>query len=232
MEFDRPPSLSAVTAKAIADAIMTGQFAPGQRLREVEIASLLDISRAPLREALRELASDGLVEIRPNRGAFVADPSREEIAQMSVTRGLIEGAAARLVTHRAQPASLRRLEDLMTTLLSANEQNDRTNVFRSHWDFHRAVCEESGNASLLRAWSSASSLLRIYYRMQRTDAIVTSNRAFLKIIQEGRPSIAEAVFRGQIIRVAFQVVELEIPPEVAAYTSHYLDADGAVVEAR
>src|SRR5690606_39602541 len=102
------------------------------------------ISRAPLREALRQLASEGLLEIRPNRGTYVVDPSPEEIAQMSVTRAIIEGAAARLVAHKRDPEAIGRLDAIIAALLVADASGDRNAIFRHHWDFHRAVCEESG----------------------------------------------------------------------------------------
>ena len=217
MEFDRPPSLSSVTAKAIADAILTGQFSPGQRLLEVEISSLLNISRAPLREALRELASQGLVEIRPNRGAIVVDPSPEEIAQMSLTRALIEGAAARIVAFRKNAASIARLDRILDSLLDADAAGDREGVLRLHWGFHEAICEESGNPYLLKAWSSASSIIRIYYRMQVVSEIVKSNRHFMTAIKSCTPDEVEAIFRSQIIRVAFRILDLEVPGEISSY---------------
>lgn len=229
LDFDRPPSLSTVTARAIADAILSGQLAPGQRLLEVEISSMLKISRAPLREALRELSSEGLIEIRPNRGAFVVDPSPAEISQMSFTRALIEGAAARLVAARRDPGSIARLEAIMAMLLAADRDGDRGQVLRLHWDFHRAVCAESGNPYLLRAWSSASSIIRIYYRMQVASEIVKSNKAFMAAIVSEPPDVVEAVFRGQIIRIAFRIVGLPIPDEIAPYVTHYLDDAGAIV---
>jgi DNA-binding GntR family transcriptional regulator len=220
LEIDRPPSLTAVTAKAIADAILTGQFSPGQRLLELELANDLKISRAPLREALRQLASEGLLEIRPNRGTFVVDPSPEEIVQMSVTRALIEGSAARLVAYKRNQEAIGRLNGIMDALLEADAIGDRNAIFRHHWDFHRAVCEESGNPYLLKAWSSASSIIRIYYRMQIESDIVKANKAFMKALEEGDPEDAEGLFRSQIICTAFRVMNLPVPDEIAGYLTH------------
>lgn len=216
--------MTAVTAKAIADAILTGQFSPGQRLLELDIANDLKISRAPLREALRQLASEGLIEIRPNRGTYVVDPSPEEIAQMSVTRALIEGASARLVAYRREPEAIGRLGAIIDAMLEADARGDRAAIFRHHWDFHRAVCAESGNPYLLKAWSSASSIIRIYYRMQLASDIIRSNNAFIKSLREASPEDAEGLFRSQIIRTAFRVVNLPVPPEVASYLTHEIEA--------
>jgi len=220
LEIDRPLSLTAVTAKAIADAILTGQFSPGQRLLELDIANDLKISRAPLREALRQLASDGLIEIRQNRGTYVVDPSPEDIAQMSVTRALIEGASARLVAFRRDAGSIGRLGAIIDAMLQAEADGDRAAIFRHHWDFHRAVCTESGNPYLLRAWSSASSIIRIYYRMQIASEIIRSNKAFMAALREDSPEDAEGLFRSQIIRTAFRIVNLAVPPEIASYLTH------------
>src|ERR1044072_4556146 len=74
-----PSSLSDLAVDRLREAIVVGHFKPGDRLVETKIPAVLGISRAPLREALRVLASDGLVEIRQNRGTYVVSPSGEEL---------------------------------------------------------------------------------------------------------------------------------------------------------
>jgi DNA-binding GntR family transcriptional regulator len=203
---------------------------PGQRLLEVELASALEISRAPLREAFRLLAADGLVEIRQNRGAYVVDPSSDDIADMSLTRALLEGAAARLLAHRRDVAALSQLERILGSLKDAEKRSDRDGIIDLHWDFHRSICVGSANPYILRAWSSASTMIRIYYRMQISSEIIRNNSIFLRVIRDRPPEEAEAILRGQIIRTAYRILQRPIPEAVRGYVSFYIDDDGTIVE--
>src|SRR5512134_3171820 len=84
------------TIEAIKSGIFEGRYAPGQRLIEADLTRELSVSRGPLREALGRLVADGLVEIEPYRGAIVARPSREDVANTLQLREVLEGLAARL----------------------------------------------------------------------------------------------------------------------------------------
>src|SRR3546814_20550822 len=79
----------------IQEAIWSGRLAPGAHLVETTLAERFQISRGPLREALRSLAAEGLVEYRPGRGAFVIDPTLDQMQDMIVLRAVLGGMAAR-----------------------------------------------------------------------------------------------------------------------------------------
>ena len=229
--LERPPGLAKAVAARLSEAILSGHFDPGERLRETSIAEKLDVSRASLREALRTLAAEGLVEIRQSRGAHVINPSPEEIEQMSLFRALLEGAAARLVASRRDPGSLARLDAILQRHKAVVlPEQDYEAFLRAHWEFHHAICEESGNSYIVKAIQSASHAIRIYHRVKRPDAaqMFRNNAVYLDAMSTRSPSEAEAVLRSQIIRAAYEMLGREIPAAVRQYVTHYIDENFAV----
>jgi DNA-binding GntR family transcriptional regulator len=219
IELERPLSLSDAAAEAISEAIFSGQLRPGQRLAEIELSQAIGISRAPLREAFRTLATQGLVQLRQNRGAFVVEPSADQIEQMSLTRAIIEGCAARLVAHRRSPAALERLSQTIDRLISAQENRSDKDMLDAHWEFHRQVCVESGNAYLLQAWAAASNMIKVYFRRVILADAVRHDRVFMRALQTRTPDKAEGVFRSQIIRSAYSFLGRDIPGELLGYVT-------------
>lgn len=229
--LERPPGLAKAVASRLSDAILSGHFEPGERLLETSIAQKLDVSRASLREALRTLEAEGLVEIRQSRGAHVINPSPEEIEQMSLFRALLEGAAARLVASHRDPRSLARLGAILQRHHAVGAPGQDYEAFlRAHWEFHHAICEESGNSYIVKAIQSASHAIRIYHRVKRPDAaqMFRNNAVYLDAMSSRSPSEAEAILRSQIIRAAYEMLGREIPVSVRQYVTHYIDASFVV----
>jgi DNA-binding GntR family transcriptional regulator len=108
-------------AGQIADAILSGDFAPGFRLDEQLLAQRYGVSRTPVREALRQLAATGLIEIRPRRGAAVARTTPAQLEALFVAMGEMEATCARLAAMRMTPIERRRLlalhDDTMAELV-------------------------------------------------------------------------------------------------------------------
>ncbi len=103
----REPPLVLQTMRGLLRDIFSGVYGPGDRIREIEVAERLGISRAPVREALRILEQDGLIEHLPWQGARVIDPTPEEMADLFDLLGVIQGAVARLVVRHASATDLR-----------------------------------------------------------------------------------------------------------------------------
>lgn len=104
-ESRRPPLILRTMRRLLRD-ILTGVYGPGDRIREAEVATRLGISRAPVREALRVLEQDGLVEMLPWRGARVINPTPEDIAASFDLLGAVYGTVARLAVRNASNADL------------------------------------------------------------------------------------------------------------------------------
>lgn len=232
-KLTRPQSLTEAAAEHLGDAILGGMLKPGDRIVETELSDRLGISRAPLREALRDLANTGLVELRPGRGAYVAKPTADTMEQMVVFRAMIEGTAMRLLAGRQDAAALERLQAACDAVAQAHAQGDDALFLARHWEFHRALCEESGNRFLLQSLDTVSKLIRLYNRMavgQSIDAsaVVRNNKAFMQVLRDGNPTEAEELLRSQIIRMAYQLLDRPLPPALADYVTRYVDESGAI----
>src|SRR5439155_20651479 len=98
-------------AAAIQGRVLSGEIPTGSRLRQAALADEFGVSRTPVREALRKLGADGILELEPNRGAFVRGPSARDIREAYEVRAELEGFAAELAVARIQDAELSRLRD-------------------------------------------------------------------------------------------------------------------------
>lgn len=97
-------------ADDMAEAILSGEFAPGYRLDEQLLAQRYDVSRTPVREALRQLATTGLIEVRPRRGAIVAQVTPAQLEELFIAMGELEATCARLAAMSMAPTERRRLQ--------------------------------------------------------------------------------------------------------------------------
>jgi DNA-binding GntR family transcriptional regulator len=130
----------------LQDAIATGRLAAGARIVTDAVAQQLGLSRMPVREALRQLDAEGLVTIRPNRGAVVTSLSPEAIAEIFEMRGVLEGLAARHAARRAVPADIEDLDALAAAMRRTATEPARW--MQRHEEFHDRVCMLSARPRL------------------------------------------------------------------------------------
>jgi DNA-binding GntR family transcriptional regulator len=188
----RVPSLAEQAVEKITNAIVAGHFQPGQRLIETELSLTLGISRAMLREALRTLTSEGLVETRNNRGCYVIEPSREEMAQVVLQRAILEGAAARIVAFRREPDVLTELSRIYHSMQLATVASDTFRFRQELWAFHRTLMTASGNRFMQQSWSNISNMLQLYIVQAPSETsdpnfILKHMQCFLDCLREGTP---------------------------------------------
>jgi len=225
----RAPSLAESATTLLARAIFIGHFQPGHHLTEVQLAEELGLSRAMLREAFRTLAAEGLIEIRRNQGAYVIQPSADDIEQMSVFRAVNEGLAAHLLTARQDQIAFRMLEDVVERLDASIKAGDHTGSLDLHWRYHQIILEQAGNRFLLQSWNSVSRIIRMYQRNALDHKrLLQNNRVFLQTFRNDTPARAEELVRGQILKAAFELLDRPIPPEVRGYVTLYIDAGGRI----
>lgn len=136
--------LADLAHEAIREAIIDGRYRMGERLVETKLASELNMSRAPLREALRQLVDEGLLEERPHQGIFVSTLSGQDITDLYNVRIPLEVAAVRLCVRRGAPTkALWRALDRMSPVVS-----DPRAYLREDLAFHTEICRGSGNELL------------------------------------------------------------------------------------
>ncbi len=121
---------------------------PGQRLVERELIERIGVSRTTIREALRELASEGLVTTIPQKGAIVAIPSPKEAAEVYEVRALLEGLAAREFVDNATELHLEALRQAMSQVARAGKKNDADGVLRAKNRFYDVLFDGADNATI------------------------------------------------------------------------------------
>jgi DNA-binding GntR family transcriptional regulator len=155
-------SLATEVYHHIKQGILAGNLAAGTRLLEMEIADQMDVSRAPVREALRMLEADHLVDFQVNQGAYVRKLDRDEIWEIYTARSLIEGYVASLAAKRADSADVDRLKDGLELVLRAAESGDFEATIAKDFEFHRLIWEISGHKVFIEILNHLEDQIRLF----------------------------------------------------------------------
>ena len=135
-------------ATRLRTLIVRGELSPGQHLLETDLSEALGVSRTPLREALRQLASEGLVELRLNRGAIVAPLRREELTELFEALGGIERCAAELAATRMSVRDLEQLQAMQERIEWHHDRGELREYFEINQQIHRAIVGFARNGVL------------------------------------------------------------------------------------
>lgn len=154
--------LSEQVKDRILQWILEGELAPGSRIIETRVAKELGVSQAPVREALRDLTTLGVVEMKPYRGASVRQPSKVDLVEAMEVRGELEALAARTAASRIDEACLSDLRRLIGEMHVLAESGDAHAHALKNTEFHETVLRASGNRTLLRTWSMLEPYARTY----------------------------------------------------------------------
>lgn len=193
-------SLSQFAYDTLRSNIRAQQLLPGQRVREVDIAERLQISRTPVREAIKKLAGEGLLEQRAARGFVVAEISTDQVLQLYAMREMLEGAAARFAAEQASPLEIQSLRQLLAqlpvakTLAAAAASNRR---------LHEAIVQAAHNSYLLKAMGALRDALELlgtttYSMPGRQQSGYDENTAIVERIAARDPDGAEQAARKHI----------------------------------
>ena len=154
--------LSAQIKDKMLQWVLQGELPPGARIIETRIARQLGTSQAPVREALRDLATLGLVEMHPFRGARVREPAAEELIEAMELRGELEAIAARSAVLRIDDAGLARMRQLLEEMRTSAARDDAHGQALHNSEFHDCIITASGNRTLQRLWSMLEPFARTY----------------------------------------------------------------------
>lgn len=132
----------------IRDAILKGDLKPGERVSEPDIAERYGISRTPIREAFRQLESEGYLTVIPRKGAVVAKHSEKDIEEFYSIKSVLEGYAAQLAAERMTPKDIDKLEAINNRLEKLSKSKDVKTFFRAHNEFHEYFIRAAGNKKL------------------------------------------------------------------------------------
>jgi DNA-binding GntR family transcriptional regulator len=150
----------------IEERIATGCYPPGMRLDETELANEFEVSRTPIREALMQLSFSGLVDMRPRRGAVVAEISAQRLLEMYEVAAELEGMCGRLAARRISDAQLEELLRAHHACDEAREKGDPDEYFRRNEEFHKVIYAASHNGFLIEQTVAMYRRLSVYRRLQ------------------------------------------------------------------
>lgn len=160
----RPLRLRVV--EALREAIGSGALKPGQRIVEQDLAEQLGVSRLPIREAIRQLEHEGLIESIPHKGAVVATVGERDIREMFSLRDALETLAAELVAQRASPDEVHRLQAIVDQMRVESERRDFERLFEIDTEFHTQLCTFSRHGRLVKHWNL------VYGQWQALDSLM------------------------------------------------------------
>src|SRR5881227_2547004 len=132
----------------LREEILSERLHPGAELLEVPLSEELGVSRGPIREAIGRLAAEGLVTVKPRRGAVVRSLSKEEFLELYQVREALEMMAVRLAVPRLRAEDLQELQGLMETMARHAERDEVAEFFEANVAFHGRLLEASGNRKL------------------------------------------------------------------------------------
>jgi DNA-binding GntR family transcriptional regulator len=187
----------------VRERILSGEIPEGERLNEVKLAEQYGISRSPIREGLQALAAEGLVNLVPGRGAFVAAMTEEDVREIGQVREALECHAARLVAEAADPDAIAQLARSVDAL-EFSEPGE---------DFHTVLLRVAGNTRLEHVGLSVAARLRLARsrsatRPGRVDEAAEEHRAIVEAIRTGDPEAASAAMRSHIARATESAVSV------------------------
>ena len=184
----------------IRDLIISGKLEAGRKLVEEELAEQFNVSRTPVREALRKLEIEGLVQYQPRRGVVVAGFSRDDVDEIYAARAVLEGLAARLAAERATDAEIAELGRRLAQMNRASEAGDFQRTARIHTRFDDVLYRIGHNRRLYNILSQFSEYIEhcqmvSMERPGRADEIRVEHNAMYRAIAERDPTMAEETAR-------------------------------------
>ena len=146
--IERHQTLREKILESIREAILKGQLKPGEKVAEPELAERFGISRTPIREAFRQLESEGYLTVIPRKGAVVAELSEQDIEEFYAIKSVLEGFAARMAALKMTDKDIEKLETINQKLEQLARQGDVKSFFRVHNEFHELFIRAAGNEKL------------------------------------------------------------------------------------
>ena len=183
--------------------ILSGRLPPGSRLEETELSERFECSRTPIREALRQLASEALITMRPRQPAMVAALSARKLLEMFQVMAELEGLCARLAARRVSQAWGKEISEIHHKLISAGETGDINLFYDVNQEFHEAIYEASRNAFLADQTRKLRNQVAAYRRRvtrmpNRIADTVREHEAIMQAILAHDPERAHSTMRDHV----------------------------------
>lgn len=192
-----------VVFNTLRRAIITGEFAPGERLMEISLANRLGVSRTPVREAIRKLELEGLVIMIPRKGAQVAKITEKSLRDVIEIRCVLEEFAASLACERITPEGRENLKDAHENFVEAVKNGDILDIVEKDERFHDAIFQATSNERLI---TIINNLREQFYRyrmeyvkdIEQHSVLVNEHELLLRAIYDGDSETAKRIMRTHL----------------------------------
>lgn len=193
--MEKHQTLREKIVESIREAIIKGTLKAGERLAESEVAQRYGISRTPVREAFRQLESEGFLVVAPRRGATVSPITEKDVTEFYAIKGLLEGYAARIATNKLTAREIRKMEDLNNELAAHWAREDVQACHRIHNEFHEVFLRACDNDKLFKLVQSlVQQFQRFRLSLSVTGKLQTSieqHRAIVRAFASRDADLAE-----------------------------------------
>jgi DNA-binding GntR family transcriptional regulator len=202
-----------VTA-SLREAILNGYFESGEKLDQDRIAEELEVSRTPVREAMRRLESEGFVKVRPHYGAFIAVVSRQEIHEVYEIRRLLEAEIVRQVTPLIPESVLDELDRSLTEIQAQFDAGDITKHFESDVYFHDTIANFVENKLLKEVLDGLTSRISMVLRFAQLQpgphlpVSIKEHRAILQAVRQRDSEEAAELMRVHLEESSLRIQDL------------------------
>ena len=201
--------------RSLKEQIISGTLAPETRLIELAIAAEFNVSRTPVREALKRLASENLVLADPARGMVVHAPDAREIEDVFVVREALDGLAARLAAYRITPSEMGRLRVIVDTMEEAISTGRREQVIIANMRFHDVIYAAAGNEMLDRLGRDLREFVRRFSTLpfaspERVNHVLGEHQAIFDALEHHDPEAAEAASDAHLGAAREYVVRMQL----------------------
>jgi DNA-binding GntR family transcriptional regulator len=197
--FQRGETLGVRVREQLQHAIMAGLFRPGEKLTLRAVAASLGVSLTPAREALFNLASEGVLELGANGSIYIPKLDEDKAIELIKIRVALESMAAREATHKLDATKLLDISGFNDQLIEANEKKDFRRVIDLNWSFHFSIYSASEMPMLVRlietCWLRTGSYINLIYPdFAKTDSGILNHIGIIRSIREGdADAVAAAV---------------------------------------
>ncbi len=204
---DSARQLGESIADAIVDAVAQGTLEPSQRIIEADLARQFEVSRVPIREAIKLLQVQGILNVTPNRGARVAPFDPPMIDQVYEARIALERIAVRdaMRAYRREPRLLDGLREIISRMERMARWSDWVEFRKCDVAFHREICRASGNEIVQKLWEALAQHITIIFGRELASernfgVVIDQHRKLLDLFEQGDGAI-EQVIEGHIVRL-------------------------------
>lgn len=190
-----------LVVEIIREAILSGELEPGERLLQDELAERLNVSPTPIREALRQLEAEGILDHSPHKGVRVAEVKLEDVQEIYLIRGVLEALATRLAVPHLDSSGIQRLQALQAQIETQVEKGQLRELRKPNYEFHMLIYKAAGMPQLYRIITNLWTKFpwdTLHVLPGRALASAAEHRRLIQAIEEGDAELAGQRMREHI----------------------------------